>query len=120
MAPLCSASVDGYRFHPGITAAHEPVAEGPHPECRRNNAIMINSKTLGNLSIPCGIAAMLAVCPRTAHTQASKTPFLKQLSSYDVAWNEPGKGSADSMPLGNGEIGLNVHVRPGRAGDRNL
>jgi Domain of unknown function (DUF5703) len=55
---------------------------------------------------------MLAVCPRPAQTQASKTGFIKQSSSYDVAWNEPGKGSADSMPLGNGEIGLNVWTEP--------
>ena len=27
---------------------------------------------------------------------------------YDVAWDTPGKNSSDSMPLGNGDIGLNV------------
>ncbi|MBN1865471.1 MAG: hypothetical protein JW808_11270 [Victivallales bacterium] len=27
---------------------------------------------------------------------------------YDVVWDTPGTGSCDSMPLGNGEIGLNV------------
>jgi hypothetical protein len=63
-------------------------------------------------SVPCCIAAVLVVCPWTAQTQGSKTGFIKQLSSYDVAWNEPGKGSADSMPLGNGEIGLNVWTEP--------
>ena len=30
------------------------------------------------------------------------------VSSNDVVWNEPGRSSADSMPLGNGDIGLNV------------
>jgi hypothetical protein len=33
---------------------------------------------------------------------------VKALEACNVVWNEPGKGSADSMPLGNGDIGLNV------------
>jgi alpha-L-fucosidase 2 len=36
-------------------------------------------------------------------TQASP-----DLSAYNVIWNEPGSGSADSMPIGNGDVGLNV------------
>jgi alpha-L-fucosidase 2 len=73
---------------------------------------MISSKALWRLSASCCITASLAVCPRTAQTQTSKADFAKQLSSYDVVWNEPGKGAADSMPLGNGEIGLNVWTEP--------
>lgn len=30
------------------------------------------------------------------------------VSSNDVVWNEPGRSSADSMPIGNGDIALNV------------
>ena len=30
------------------------------------------------------------------------------LDAYDVAWDKPGTSSLDSMPLGNGDIGLNV------------
>jgi alpha-L-fucosidase 2 len=30
------------------------------------------------------------------------------VSAYDVVWNEPGSSAADSMPIGNGDIGLNV------------
>ena len=30
------------------------------------------------------------------------------LKPYDVIWDNPGTSSADSMPLGNGDIGLNV------------
>jgi len=30
------------------------------------------------------------------------------VSSNDVVWKEPGSSSADSMPLGNGDIGLNI------------
>src|ERR1700679_875658 len=33
--------------------------------------------------------------------------------SYGVSWDEPGPGSSASMPLGNGDIGLNVWVDPG-------
>lgn len=32
------------------------------------------------------------------------------LDSYNVSWETPGPGSAESMPLGNGDIGLNVWV----------
>jgi alpha-L-fucosidase 2 len=43
----------------------------------------------------------------------SQAPVLKQLDEYDVDWNSPGPNSAASMPLGNGDIGLNVWVDPG-------
>ncbi|HWB90240.1 MAG TPA: DUF5703 domain-containing protein, partial [Puia sp.] len=36
-----------------------------------------------------------------------------QLDHYDVSWDTPGPNSAASMPLGNGDIGLNVWVDPG-------
>lgn len=36
-----------------------------------------------------------------------------QLDHYDVSWDTPGPTSAASMPLGNGDIGLNVWVDPG-------
>ncbi|HEV3325529.1 MAG TPA: DUF5703 domain-containing protein [Puia sp.] len=36
-----------------------------------------------------------------------------RLDRYNVSWDEPGPGSAASMPLGNGDIGLNVWVDPG-------
>ncbi|MBS1604415.1 MAG: hypothetical protein JST42_17250 [Bacteroidetes bacterium] len=32
---------------------------------------------------------------------------------YNVVWTEPGPGPAESMPLGNGDIGLNLWVEPG-------
>ncbi len=35
-----------------------------------------------------------------------------RLSSYDVVWDSPGEGVDDSMPLGNGDIGLNVWTEP--------
>lgn len=30
------------------------------------------------------------------------------LRDYHVIWNTPGKDSSDSMPTGNGDIGVNV------------
>ena len=33
--------------------------------------------------------------------------------AYGVSWDQPGPGSSASMPLGNGDIGLNVWVEPG-------
>jgi hypothetical protein len=32
------------------------------------------------------------------------------ISKHDVIWTTPGKGAADSMPLGNGELGINLWV----------
>ncbi|WP_426668671.1 DUF5703 domain-containing protein [Mucilaginibacter sp. McL0603] len=37
-------------------------------------------------------------------------PIYTLLDSYNVQWDVPGPGSAQSMPLGNGDIGLNVWV----------
>lgn len=37
---------------------------------------------------------------------------IKSLETCNVIWNEPGKSSSDSMPLGNGDIGLNVWTEP--------
>lgn len=34
--------------------------------------------------------------------------LVKSLASYNVVWNKPGKNSSDSMPLGNGDMSLNV------------
>ena len=40
----------------------------------------------------------------------AQSPTETQLEGYDVEWNSPGPTSAQSMPLGNGDIGLNVWV----------
>ena len=34
----------------------------------------------------------------------------RNLDAYDVVWNTPSENSAGSMPLGNGELGMNVWV----------
>jgi len=35
-----------------------------------------------------------------------------ELARYDLVWNSPSKDAAGSMPIGNGEVGLNVWVEP--------
>ncbi len=40
---------------------------------------------------------------------------VKELAAYDVVWNSPSEDSRGSMPLGNGDIGLNVWVE--KSGD---
>lgn len=49
--------------------------------------------------------------PQTA--KASDAPDIaSRLNAYNVAWDIPGPTSAQSMPIGNGDIGLNVWVEP--------
>ena len=48
-------------------------------------------------------AGVLPPIKRSAHTD-------NLLNGYNVQWDTPGPGSAQSMPLGNGDIGLNVWV----------
>src|SRR5713101_1113020 len=43
----------------------------------------------------------------SAVAQSNITPWL---DANNVTWNVPGPTSAESMPLGNGDIGLNVWV----------
>ena len=39
--------------------------------------------------------------------------MIERLNEYDVVWNSPSKDASGSMPLGNGDIGLNVWVEEG-------
>ncbi len=39
-----------------------------------------------------------------------KGPVDTLLNAYNISWNSPGPGPEESMPLGNGDIGLNVWV----------
>jgi alpha-L-fucosidase 2 len=55
----------------------------------------------GSLMLLIASALALSACAR-------KFDNFGELSRYDVAWDRPGSGSKDSMPLGNGDISLNV------------
>ena len=48
---------------------------------------------------------------KSANTNGKLKPeILQSLNSNNVEWNTPGPTSAESMPIGNGDIGLNVWV----------
>ncbi len=61
----------------------------------------------------CASAAILATAS-FIHAEAEGGDFdlVKSLDGCNVVWNEPGKSSSDSMPLGNGDIALNVWTEP--------
>ena len=54
-------------------------------------------------------AALGLGAPLPGHCQAAPV-FPDALDRYNVVWESPGKSSADSMPLGNGELGINLWV----------
>ncbi|MDB4927124.1 DUF5703 domain-containing protein [Mucilaginibacter sp.] len=61
------------------------------------------------------LSALLAVLvSTTANSQVKKTAFniSPLLDAYNVSWDSPGPTSSQSMPIGNGDIGLNVWVEP--------
>src|SRR4051794_14814283 len=41
---------------------------------------------------------------------ATETNGISDLTNYNVSWNGVGPTSSQSMPLGNGDIGLNVWI----------
>ena len=57
-------------------------------------------------SVPAALLLSLSAC--TAGNGARGFDSAGGVARYDVVWNEPGGGPADSMPLGNGDVTLNV------------
>jgi hypothetical protein len=56
------------------------------------------------------LAKVLLVLPTLIAGTTATLP-----TSYDVAWTTPGvNGSADSMPLGGGDIGINTWFEDGK------
>ncbi len=58
----------------------------------------------------CIIVAYLL--PGASPATATKKPagLAGRLDAYNVAWNQPGGSSPNSMPLGNGDVGVNAWV----------
>jgi hypothetical protein len=56
--------------------------------------------------------SILALAPSRADDLQVPFDPIKALAEYNVTWNEPGKNALDSMPLGNGDISLNVWTEP--------
>ncbi len=61
--------------------------------------------------------ALICLLALAAHSRADGSPrgfnLGQALESCGVTWTHPGRNSSDSMPLGNGAIGLNVWTEPG-------
>jgi len=55
---------------------------------------------------------------QTTPTVGSAPEVVPQIDACDVSWDTPGPTASQSMPLGNGDIGLNVWVEP--SGDVNF
>jgi hypothetical protein len=58
----------------------------------------------------CGIATVAIAFLTVSPIQAATTDISSLLDSCNVAWDVPGPTSSQSMPIGNGDIGLNVWV----------
>jgi len=61
------------------------------------------------VSILCGAPAAAPDQTGLQERAAGDAPMnFQHLAEYNVTWDQPGRNSADSMPLGNGDVGLNV------------
>ncbi len=58
------------------------------------------------LLLAAAISGLLAAFPLLAAPQTFDNA--RELKTYDNQWSSPGRSAKDSMPLGNGDIGLNV------------
>lgn len=63
---------------------------------------------LKHIATPLLLTALLA-----GAASAREASWEAALKRCDVVWQEPGRNSLDSMPLGNGDIGVNVWVEAG-------
>jgi len=59
-----------------------------------------------NLAV--GALALMAFSSLTSVADAAEAP--SGLDKYNVVWSSPGKDASGSMPIGNGEVGLNAWV----------
>lgn len=64
---------------------------------------------LKKLLLPAMLVTAFLVVPAAADSSVWRKP----LARCDVIWNEPSTNSLGSMPLGNGDIGVNVWVESG-------
>lgn len=76
-----------------------------------NNMINIHAWAARKLSWAAGAALVFALVPSLA--AAPTSPFTSSLDASDVVWDSPSDDSRGSMPLGNGDIGLNAWVEKG-------
>ena len=60
--------------------------------------------------MPLRCLLVVMVLAGMAHAQTAPSATSDPMDSLNLVWDSPSKGSGGSMPLGNGEIGLNVWV----------
>jgi alpha-L-fucosidase 2 len=82
--------------------------------CRKKTALhFMKSRAQKKIPIVIFRISCLFLSGLNVSAQTGNTAFVKnRLSAYNISWNTPGPTSAQSMPLGNGDIGLNVWVAP--------
>ena len=61
----------------------------------------------------CRIPVTLAILALSLPAWSSAAGPDSELARYNVVWESPSKDAAGSMPIGNGEVGLNVWVEAG-------
>lgn len=73
----------------------------------------MKNKTLFNVFLM--LTCMLLIGRVNAQSTKADVEVLKRLDNYNVSWNTPSGNSKGSMPIGNGDIGLNIWVE--KSGD---
>lgn len=68
--------------------------------------LCLNKTALPIVLVLAGIIALVRARPARATINPA------WMDAYNVTWNSPSRNSAGSMPIGNGNIGLNVWVSP--------
>jgi hypothetical protein len=66
---------------------------------------------ISKISFNIGFVVCVAFAWNSVGGVAQPTPA--ELDRYNVVWTTPGRSAADSMPLGNGEVGVNLWVEEG-------
>jgi hypothetical protein len=64
------------------------------------------------LALLLGLLPLLGLTVYAANAAGSPTVPRNPLDSYNVVWTSPSKDAHGSMPLGNGDIGINAWVEP--------
>ena len=72
--------------------------------------IMTTNITMGMLTLSCVLLTATALPAATAAADNAKgNPALEAaLAAHNVVWNSPSKDAHGSMPLGNGDVGINA------------
>ena len=61
--------------------------------------------TTAKISLKC---AALAACVAIGRAESMKQPQIDPLDNFNVVWNTPSENAQGSMPLGNGDVGINA------------